>query len=55
MAAKKKKDRRSRTDEDTQGYVSESFRWEDILKAMPPDKKPGASSIIPNPLDKEAP
>lgn len=55
MAAKKKRERRSKTDVDTQGYVSDSFRWEDILKAIPPEKKPGASNIIPNPLDKEAP
>ena len=36
------------------GYVRETFRWQDVLKAMPPDKKPGASNEIPSPLDKES-
>jgi hypothetical protein len=34
------------------GYVRETFRWQDVLKAMPPDKKPGASNEIPSPLEK---
>jgi hypothetical protein len=34
------------------GYVRETFRWQDVLKAMPPDKKPGASNEINHPLEK---
>ena len=56
MAAKKKaapKKKKRREDRPWAGYVVETFRWQDVLKAMPPDKKPGASNEIPNPLEKE--
>lgn len=56
MTAKPKKKKSARSPEGNfPGYVSTSFRWEDVLTAMPPAKKPGASSDIPNPLDKKQP
>jgi hypothetical protein len=55
MAAKKKPakpPKPKRIEPPLNGYVVEKFKWKDVLKAMPPEKRPGASNEIPNPLEK---
>ena len=35
------------------GYATNTFRWEDVLIAMPPARKPGATDNIPHPLGED--